>query len=265
MKNMNALTKKQKDTTQNTFKSRLSDCLKRRRMQKDYSLEDVAAFLLTSKSTIDRYEGAASIPSEMLPLFAICYEMSISEMMDTCDVDGLTKGFRGLVKIASKAQRRKGQRKQMVIAEKERKRLVTKVYEIDGKLVSEDVEESPDMAERKSFREMCRDGSFDIGYVVPFTDEEFAAYIQTEYPEKVSLLSCAARLIKYSDAVSGKDTMNTMITNFIFDEFIINKLIDNPDDIDAKRAYMYYKSLLETYDKDCGDLDGFNGTGTPDL
>lgn len=78
----------------------------------------------------------------------------------------------------------------------------------------------------------------------PFSEDEFLSYLNQEENERMcNLLESATDILCYIGDMKQKETFKSELADFVLLETIVNKAAS--DDERAKRAYMYYKKLLE--------------------
>jgi len=90
----------------------------------------------------------------------------------------------------------------------------------------------------------ARQNKIELEDVEPFSEEEFWEYLnREENGKKCTLLESVADILGYMGEVSQKERLKSSLAEYVITELVINKTI--ADDMAAKRAYMYYKGLIE--------------------
>lgn len=233
---MKRLDTKEKERLRHSICVEVADFLKRKRLGKNYSITSVAEYLGMSKSKVDRYESGVSIPLDVLPLFSVCYDFPMSEYFEKTSCTDIVDSFKAAVDVQI-------QKRYKVVkdgAVRPEKKLTARVYEVDGKVVTEQVVQRE---RRLSFADSCRQGMYETDGTA-FRDEEFHDYIRNEFSDKSELILTVGKLLKLTDYEPGKDTLCGYLSKTVIDDIIIKPLVKEPHNNNAIRAYLYYKKML---------------------
>ena len=147
--------------------------------------------------------------------------------------------FNDIVAIQRHRYQRKNQRNACY---GNRKILKAQVYEIDGVEYTEIVHRKE---KRSSLRDLYEQGDIEVAEK-PFTQEEFADYLrQDDNKDRLELLNGASRFLVAIGTVSRRDAIRGSVADLVIDSIIIERMLSNQDD-SARRAYAYYKQLVNT-------------------
>lgn len=237
-----------KERIKKEFLKEFGNFIKKKREYKNFSLEDVANFIGVSHSTLSRYEsGTVDMGVSNIPLFSLCYDFSIKGCFSTLEMKELLKSFHGVTMIKRHAYQRKDNK---IVRGYEDKILKAQVFEKDGVEYTEYVQRKY-KDKTLSTREKLAKGimKFDV---VPFEDTEFAIYLSKE-DKLLEMLEGAGKILDYIGESEKKETIKLQVADFVIDNIIVEKVLNNPT-LSAKRAYMYYKKLLEINDNCSNEL-----------
>ena len=234
----------EKQAIRSAFLKDFGEYLNRKRLGKNISMEDLADFLDVSQSTMSRYEnGNSDMSISNIPLLSLYCGFSMKNCFSSLKMLELIDSFRDIVNIKKHRYQREYGRKNTV--NRQEKKLKAQIYEIDGAEVTEYI--SRKEKDHLSYREQLARGDIEL-FVKPYTDEEFEEYLKRdENEELLAMLDGACHIIKYIGDAPRKETVKSQIADFVVDNLIVERMT-RAADLQAERAYMYYKRLL--------DLDG---------
>ena len=196
---------------------------------------------------ISQYEnGKADISLSKMALISTYCGFSMTEYFDTSSSHELLDTFSKLVRIEGDRYKRHMQYREREVGMG--KVLTGKVYQIGEEEVIEYIPVSQEEPFKEgasySTRQKYLYGKMEFAYIKPFSEEEFLTYLNQEENESVcNLLESASDILYYIGDMKQKETLKSELADFVLLETIVNKA--SSDNEAAKRAYMYYKNLLE--------------------
>lgn len=228
-----------KDEIRKTFLEQVGSVIKKKRLQKNISLEQLGVFLDVSTSTISRYEtGNTEIPVSSLPLISGYCGFPVRDYLPN-EIDKLMETFSKLAQFKGERYRRSKVEKSSV----KYPFLKAKVYEKDGIEYTEPVKEQ---IESKSLRKHYMDCEEAVHGVKPFNQDEFLQYIGTMqrngHPAS-EILSTAGDMLDYLEGTSNRNRFRNTVADYIIGELIIEPLMNKGDEA-SLRAYAYYRELF---------------------
>ena len=215
--------------------------LKHKREQRNISQSELAGWLSTDNSNLSKYEsGDRKIPISYLPLYSLYCDFELRDLFPKNEMDVLLGAFKKSITIMSEYNERKRKRKDRdTVRDQSDKILQARIYVQDGVEVREEVK-----TRIETRKEMYRSADMPVE-TEPFSDEEFTEYLKTFNSDiRDSLYSAGVFLERIIDE-PRKDTLRKAIVDYIVDEVIINRVSDKYAGEAAKRAYAYYKRLME--------------------
>ncbi len=233
----------EKGQIRNEFLEQLGAFIRQKRTIKNISLKELAEFLNVSESTMSRYEtGKSDMVVSNLPLMSLFCDFLMSEYFTDRKIQQLLSEFQSIVVIKRKQYQREEKRKQTIRPEKQ---LVAHVYYADGVETIEYISERPSL-ERAGLREEYIRGGVDLQGVQPFTNEEFIEYLRKERNiQLIKLLDGVGMLLDYIGNAPKKETIKSHLADFTINSLIVDKIISD-NNLEAMKAYMYYKELLQS-------------------
>lgn len=229
-----------KEELRKTFIIEFGDFLKKRRVKKNISMDEVADFLEISQPTVSRYEfGDTDMKLSNLPLLSLCYDFPLSNCFSSLDVLKEVESFKNIVEIKRDRYQREYKRRHMA---KHGKTLKAQIYDVDGVEVTEYIPRKE--TKQLSFREQLARADIDFN-VEPFTNDEFADYLKQEYNEELlEMLDGASKMLDFIGETERKETVKSQIADFVIDNLIVER-VTNAGGRQEQRAYMYYKKIFD--------------------
>ena len=241
---MKMLNAEDENRLRENFLKQLGMTIRAKREKKNISQGVLAECLHVTDATISRYErGERDMNVSTLPLISTYCGFPMSEYFTVEMSKELLENFAGLVEITRKKYQREHRRR--TCKGRVHKKLKGHVYEIDGQEEVVYVPEKILVPERMSERELLLRGDVVFEQVESFSGDEFANYLQTtELREVLPVLDAAGKIIRYIGDASKKETFKTTLSDFVIDNLIIEPVLRDKSET-AKRAYMYYKEMLD--------------------
>ena len=243
--NMKLLSESEKSELKNRILGAVGNVIRCKREQKNISGEMLGKCLDVTPGMISQYEsGKADISVFKMALVSTYCGFSMSEYFKAQVSKELLDTFSKLVRIEGdrykrcrKCRERKGDTGKI---------LRGKVYQVDGKEVIEYIPgiDPTELEDTYTKSQLYLYGKIELEDVEPFSEEEFWEYLnREENGKKCTLLESVADILGYMGEVSQKERLKSSLAEYVIMELVINKTI--ADDMAAKRAYMYYKGLIE--------------------
>ncbi len=241
---MTQITDDDKDRIRKEFREEFGEYLRLKREYKNIALKEASEFIDVKESTLSRYEsGEQDMKISNLPLLSLYYGFSMKACLSALHTNDTINNFSELVMI----KRRKYQRKDIIYDKDEK--LIAKIY-TDRSGREFKVPVSDKRQTEYSYREKLARGEISFEGVEAFSPDEFFDYLLKIFGEEgLELLNDSATVINYADEKSKKETLKTYLADFVIDNIIVEQILYHDSEA-ARRAYMYYKRILELKDKE---------------
>ena len=233
---MGDLSKEDINTIKSSFLTSIGSIIRKNRLKKNISQEELSNFIDVNQGTLSRYEqGTQDINASLLPVISVYCDFPMKEYIDISLDKDLFSKFRRIVSVEAARYKRKQAREG-----KPKKELKAKVYLIDGV-------ESYEPVYRKENRAEAIIECQESYPVEPFTEEEFKEFVQKTEKLDFSIIGPSNEMIECLDKLEEKETLKGEVADFVIKELIVKPLLKDKAGKDAQiqRLYMLYKLLFE--------------------
>lgn len=229
------MNKEERESIREKFRRDIGNTICKKRMQKNISQKELGDFLSMNRTSISRYEnGEQEISASLLPLISIYCDFSMKEYFNETFDKKICKKFRNIVRemVAQEKNREKKEEKKQ--GNQSHKKLIEKVYEVDGK---REVEKVPSQRTESYNKKMLR-AEVRLS-AQPFTEQEFQDYLKNEGKYLCPIIDACSEFLDFMKDMKKKETLKNIMCEFVLREGFVKNMDEARTDL--KRFYMYYR------------------------
>ena len=235
----NPLTDEQRERLKTDFLTNVGKRLKDKREHRSLSLRKLAEGMPVKAAALSKYEnGKKDIPLSHLSLYSIYCDFELRELFPSDEMKNLLSSFKASVVVISGSNARRKEKG------RSSKTLTARIYIQDGIEIREEIR-----SKIETQRNMYKNAQIPAEEH-PFSEEEFCEYLMSFNSEVKDSVCSAGEFLKQIMAEPRKETLRKAVADYIIDEIIIDRVTGKYADNTAKRAYAYYKLLMERIDGD---------------
>lgn len=227
--------KEEKESVREEFRRDIGNTICKKRMQKNISQKELGDFLSMDRTSISRYEnGEQEISASLLPLISIYCDFSMKEYFNETFDEKICEKFRNIVREMVTHEKRREKNEEKKQGNQSHKKLIEKVYEVDGK---REVEKVPSQRTESYNKKMLR-AEVRLS-AQPFTEQEFQDYLKNEGKYLCPIIDACSEFLDFMKDMKKKETLKNIMCEFVLREGFVKNMDENRTDL--KRFYMYYR------------------------
>ncbi len=166
-------------------------------------------------------------------------KFSVKDLFPENEVKRILKAINASVNVISDREKRRTEKEAKAKSNGTNKTLAARIYKTGNAELRIDINRKP-----KPKRAKYRDAEMPAK-AIPYSEEEFCDYVKRFGEETVDAVMEAGELLEKIKDKPKKDTLRDSVADYIVDEIIVNRMAAKHPDEMAKRAYAYYKHLMD--------------------